>query len=61
VDWNAVIDDWVEKGAAPERVIAAKMAAGKVSRSRPLCAYPLRAVYKGSGSIDDAANFSCSK
>jgi len=61
VDWNAVIDDWVEKGAAPDRIIATKMATGKVARSRPLCAYPLRAVYKGSGSIDDAPNFSCSK
>ena len=54
VDWNAVIDDWVEKGAAPDRIIATKMAAGKVARSRPLCAYPLRAVYNGSGSTDDA-------
>ena len=61
VDWNAVIDDWVEKGTAPDRILATKVAAGKVTRSRPLCAYPLRAVYKGSGSIDDAANFSCSK
>ena len=56
-----MIDDWVEKGTAPDRIVATKMAAGKVTRSRPLCAYPLRAVYKGSGSIDDEANFSCSK
>jgi pimeloyl-ACP methyl ester carboxylesterase len=61
VDWNAVIDDWVEKGTAPERLIATRNTAGKVTRSRPLCAYPQRAIYNGSGSIDDAANFSCSK
>jgi len=28
-------------------------------RSRPLCPYPQQAVYKGKGSIDDAANFVC--
>ena len=56
-----MIDDWVEKGTAPERIVATKQAAGKVTRSRPLCAYPLKAVYKGTGSIDDEASFTCSK
>jgi feruloyl esterase len=28
-------------------------------RTRPLCAYPKTAVYTGSGSTDDAANFRC--
>jgi feruloyl esterase len=32
---------------------------GKVDRTRPLCVYPQVAKYKGSGSTDDAANFSC--
>jgi len=60
VDWASVIDTWVEKGQAPDRVIARKVAAGgAVSRSRPLCVYPQRAAYKGSGSIDDAENFVC--
>jgi feruloyl esterase len=59
-DWAAVIDGWVEKGQAPERVIARKVAAGgAVSRTRPLCAYPQRAVYNGSGSADDEKNFTC--
>ena len=61
VDWYSVIDNWVEKGTAPERIIATKMVSGKVTRSRPLCAYPLRATYKGTGSIDDEASFTCSK
>ena len=30
-----------------------------VDRTRPLCPYPAFAVYKGSGSTDDAANFEC--
>jgi feruloyl esterase len=61
VDWYSVIDDWVEKGKAPERIVATKVASGNVTRSRPLCTYPLRAVYKGTGSIDDEANFACTK
>jgi hypothetical protein len=30
-----------------------------VERTRPLCPYPQVARYKGTGSIDDAASFSC--
>jgi feruloyl esterase len=54
--------NWVEKGAAPDVMIATARAAAGVSwpgRTRPLCAYPKEAIYKGSGSIEDAANFSC--
>jgi hypothetical protein len=61
VDWYSVIDNWVDKGQAPSRIVATKMTAGKVTRSRPLCAYPLKAVYKGTGSIDDEASFTCGK
>lgn len=59
-DWTTVLENWVEKGIAPERVIASKNAGGKTVRTRPLCEYPLRAVYNGSGSIDDEKSFSCS-
>ncbi len=51
--------DWVEKGAAPDRVIASKLVDGKPVRTRPLCPYPQTARYKGSGSIDQAENFTC--
>jgi hypothetical protein len=58
--WMTAITDWVEKGRAPEQVIAKKSdASGRTILSRPLCAFPLRAVYKGAGSTDDAANFAC--
>jgi len=53
--------EWVEKGAAPQSIPAARLAQEKVVRTRPLCPYPEVARYKGSGSIDDAANFSCGK
>ncbi len=60
VPWMKAITDWVESGRAPDQMIATKSdSAGKTIRSRPLCAYPSRAVYKGSGSTDDAANFAC--
>jgi feruloyl esterase len=52
---------WAEAGTAPERIEASRVVAGKVVRTRPLCAYPLVARYRGSGSIDEAANFACVK
>lgn len=55
---TAVID-WVEKGAAPERIVARKIVSGKTVRSRPLCPYPQVARYVGKGSVDDAADFQC--
>jgi len=58
-EWTKVLENWVEKGIAPERVIATKSEGGKVIRTRPLCEYPQRAVYSGSGSIDDEKNFVC--
>ena len=50
-----------QKGAAPDAVPVAKTAAGKVIRSRVLCAWPQVAKGKGSGSTDEAANFTCVK
>lgn len=49
--------NWVEKGQAPESV----MATGRAfpGRSRPLCAYPAHAQYNGSGNPEDGANYSC--
>jgi feruloyl esterase len=55
---TAVID-WVEKGAAPDKLIAKKILNGATTRSRPLCPYPQVARYKGQGSVDDAASFEC--
>ena len=53
------LEQWVEHGKAPERLNASHSTDGKVDRTRPLCAYPRVARYKGTGSIDDAANFVC--
>jgi feruloyl esterase len=52
--------NWVEKGSAPERIVATAGAASPwPGRTRPLCAYPKQSHYVGSGSIEDAANFVC--
>ena len=48
---------WVEQGVAPESLTATGRSFP--GRSRPLCAYPLHAHYKGQGSTEDAANFEC--
>jgi hypothetical protein len=60
VSWLPTMVNWVEKGVAPEQVVATKQdAAGKVALGRPLCAYPKRAVYTGTGSTNEASNFAC--
>jgi feruloyl esterase len=63
---------WVEQGTAPDAVTAAARGTGNAggvnadvpsswaaNRTRPLCVYPQVARYKGSGSLEDAANFAC--
>jgi len=63
---------WVEQGVPPQAVVASVRGAGNAGgvntelpadwspkRTRPLCAYPTVATYKGSGSLEDASNFSC--
>jgi Tannase and feruloyl esterase len=59
-DVLASLTQWVEKGKAPDSIPAS---AGPGSpwpnRTRPICAYPAVARYKGSGDIENAANFVC--
>ena len=59
-DMLTVLEQWVEQGVAPTRVVAHRKAANAgVARSRPLCPHPQVAAYSGSGSVDDAASFVC--
>ena len=58
-DALTALEQWVEKGVAPDTLLASHSSNGKVDRTRPLCAYPQVARYKGAGSIDDASNFAC--
>jgi feruloyl esterase len=58
-DMIDALDQWVDHGKAPEQIVASHTTNGKVDRTRPLCPYPLQAQWKGSGSTDEAQNFSC--
>jgi len=58
-DIVGAMEQWVENGKAPDRVIASHSSEGVVDRTRPLCPYPQLAKYNGTGSVNDAANFTC--
>jgi len=62
-DVLSALERWVEAGVAPKSIVAVKYVndnpALGVQRTRPLCAYPNVAMYDGTGSTDDAANFAC--
>jgi feruloyl esterase len=68
-DFVTALVAWVEQGQAPDSVIATTRSTVQnpdmtgsgipAGRTRPLCPYPKFAKYKGTGSLDDAANFAC--
>src|SRR5262249_11533286 len=63
-DAQLALQEWVEKGTVPAEIIATKYVGEgdkTVKMTRPLCAYPRVARYKGTGSSDDAANFWCAQ
>jgi TonB family protein len=65
-DLNQALEQWVEKGMAPEKLIATKYVSERdhsrgVKMTRPLCAYPQSPRYKGAGDSNDAASFECVK
>jgi feruloyl esterase len=58
-DMLAALEQWVEKGKAPDSIPAAHVTNGQPDRTRILCPYPQVASYKGTGDTNDAANFVC--
>lgn len=64
-DVVSAVARWVEKGVAPEKIIATKYVdnspAKGVAFQRPLCPYPQVAHYKGSGDMNDVNSFACTK
>jgi feruloyl esterase len=73
-DAIGTLDKWVESDQPPSQMIALKSAttdetgglAGSMpdksqGKTRPICAYPQVAKYRGKGSTEDAASFVCSK
>jgi pimeloyl-ACP methyl ester carboxylesterase len=68
VDYLSALDQWVESGVAPDRMVATKYDSlikvmtgqpANVVRSRPACAWPKRVRYSGNGSVDEAASYVC--
>jgi feruloyl esterase len=55
-DFLATIDAWVEKGTAPESILATR---ADGSLSRPVCRYPALPRYKGKGKPAEAGSFTC--
>ena len=56
-DLLTALVDWVERGVAPDAVVATRAAPPRLAR--PLCAYPRYAYYSGRGDPDDASSFEC--
>ncbi len=62
-DTLTALETWVEKGTAPEGIIATKYVnnspAQGVARTMPLCKFPEMARYNGTGNVNDAASWTC--
>ena len=58
-DVVAALDEWVEEGVAPQKIIATHRSNGAVDRTLPLCPYPQIPVYSGSGDQNAAENYHC--
>jgi feruloyl esterase len=60
-DRVGVLEQWVEQGVAPDKIVATHENKGVPDMTRPLCPYPEVPQWKGSGSTNDATNFVCAK
>jgi feruloyl esterase len=56
-DVLTAMENWVEKGAAPDSVLASGT---NPTRTMPLCPYPQAARYKGAGDVMSASSWTCS-
>ena len=72
IDWISALEGWVEGGRAPEQLPGKRLPPQRFGPpapgaappaqdlgSRPICAYPQQAAYKGSGAEGDPASFAC--
>jgi feruloyl esterase len=56
-DALTLLENWVEKGQAPDVLIARRLVNGAVERSRPIYPYPALARYSGTGDPKEASSF----
>lgn len=67
IDATAAMEDWVEKGEAPNALLATQYPATMFGadfskpaiRTMPLCQFPQMARFSGEGDVKDAANWHC--
>jgi feruloyl esterase len=58
-DWVSTLEQWRERGEAPDAIRASGMSAAGATMTRPLCPHPQRATYRGKGDVNKAENFVC--
>jgi len=58
-DTLSALEQWVEKGIAPDAIPATHSTNNTVDRTMPLCKFPEKAHYKGSGDPNSASSWSC--
>ena len=56
-DSLTALENWVEKGQAPEKLIAGRLSNGVLERTRPVFPYPVLALYSGKGDPKQADSF----
>ena len=60
VGWFDAIQAWVERGDAPERLVARRFGVDdEIEVARPICAYPQVAIYDGQGDVTVEDSFAC--
>ena len=60
VGWLDAIQAWVERGDAPERLVARRFGVDdEIEVARPICAYPQVAIYDGQGDVTVEDSFAC--
>jgi feruloyl esterase len=58
-DFLSPLVQWVERGIAPDQLLASKIANGVMAFTRPLCPYPALPRYSGAGDPTKASSFAC--
>jgi feruloyl esterase len=59
MDTLSAMEQWVEKGIAPNAITATHLTNNTVDRTMPLCKFPEQAHYKGGGDVKSEASWSC--
>ncbi|MEX2231187.1 MAG: tannase/feruloyl esterase family alpha/beta hydrolase [Cyclobacteriaceae bacterium] len=57
IDWVKQIENWVENGKAPDRIVLSKSENGKAVMTRPVFPYPKLTIYNGKGDSNLDSNF----